>query len=95
MRHEKEWYTCDRCGKYIKSVSQSLSQTPSIRKKYIKLADILTHKIFPKNYIGDDLKTVLPEVFSMDIIEYYDCEEKHYHLCGKCRKEFERWIKNG
>ncbi len=92
MRHieEREWYTCDRCGEYIKDVPSSLPILPFRRTK---LTNLSTTTASLDKYL-ENLEPVLENVWSMDIIEYYFNKEKHYHLCGKCRKEFERWIKN-
>lgn len=90
MKHKKEWYTCDRCGEYIKNTPLSL---PTIPLRNTRMLDMTTHTVSLANYMAN-LKPVLENVYSMDIVEYYDYKAKHYHLCGKCRKEFERWIKN-
>ena len=40
MRHEKEWHTCDRCGKYIKHtimgfmIGRTITDNSLIRKNY-------------------------------------------------------------
>ena len=91
MKHkEREWYTCDRCGAYIKNAPSSLPKIPLRRTKLLNLS---THTVSLANYMAS-LEPVLENVWSMDIDEYYRDKEKHYHLCGKCKKEFERWIKN-
>ena len=93
MKHEKkEWYTCDRCGANIVDIPSNLCLTPFKRKEMVKV-DFQTNTVTRENYITD-IKPILPDTLVMDIVEYYNCETKHYHLCGKCRKEFERWIKN-
>lgn len=97
MEHERQtWYTCDKCGEYIgvDEVPSLLSKMSYQRKKILEKADIYTHTVSPKNCLAD-ITPILPEIQVMEITEYYDCEHKHYHLCGKCRKEFERWIKSG
>ena len=91
MKHEKEeWYTCDRCGEYIKNVPSSLLKIPFRRTKIINIDTCIAS---PDNYISG-MKPILENVYSMDIVEYYEYKKNHYHLCGKCRKEFDRWIKN-
>ena len=94
MKHkEREWYTCDRCGAYIADIPSRLSLLQGKRKEMRK-ADFFTSTVTPKNYITD-IKPVLPDVLDMDIVEYYESKKNHYHLCGKCRKDFEEWLKNG
>lgn len=92
MKHKKEeWYTCDRCGAYIKNVPSLLPKIPFTRTELI---DIKTCTASIDRYLSGP-KPMLENVCSMDIVEYYKCKEKRYNLCGKCRKEFKRWIKNG
>lgn len=78
MKHEKEWHTCDRCGKEI------------IRHNEF-YAHIKTQEINPLNendrYTAKDLAQ---QTFPMRI--WRDgCE---YDLCPKCRKDFKRFMRN-
>lgn len=64
MIHEKEWHTCDRCGKEISFGLRSI-----ISKKICYLDGICAGV--------DDSKEI-----------------KNFELCPKCRKDFERFMKN-
>lgn len=78
MKHERQWCTCDRCGKEIIRCNKEYA--------YIK-----TEEIKPlqeeREYIAEDLaEEVLPMVIWRKNIQY--------DLCPKCRKEFKRFMKN-
>ena len=78
MKHQKEWRTCDRCGKEIIRYDE-------------KYAYIKTEEIKPlhekRECIAEDLaKEVLPMVIWR--------KNMQYDLCTKCRKEFKRFMKN-
>lgn len=78
MKHQKEWSTCDRCGKEIIRCNKEYA--------YIK-----TEEIKPlqegREYIAEDLaEEVLPMVIWRKNIQY--------DLCPKCRKDFKRFMKN-
>ena len=79
MKHEKEWYTCDRCGKEIIQYGK-------------KRVHIKTQEIEPLNedeiYTAKDLAQ---QTLPMLVWE----EECKYDLCPKCRKDFERFMENG
>lgn len=79
MKHQKEWHTCDRCGKEIIRYDKEHA--------YIKTEEVEPlHK--EREYIAEDLaKEVLPMVIWIKNIQY--------DLCPKCRKEFKRFMKNG
>lgn len=95
MKHEKEWYTCDRCGEEIKEDIQAWEKTANrILKRipaeeYIKLRESIPHA-----YIGavDDDCAIIPPIVAVEIIAEYRKKERAIHLCGKCRKEFERFM---
>lgn len=78
MKHSKEWHTCDRCGKEI------------IRHDE-KYAYIKTREIKPLHeksiYTAEDLAK---EAFPMAIWK----NEHKYDLCFKCRRDFERFMRN-
>lgn len=78
MKHEREWHTCDRCGKEIIRYNEFY-------------AHIKTKEINPLNenniYTAKDLAQ---QTFPMRIWEK-KCE---YDLCPKCRKDFERYMRN-
>ena len=79
MKHKKEWYTCDRCGKEMTFYNE-------------KYAHFKTEEVKPlhekSTYTAEDLaKEVLPMAIWKDNMQY--------DLCPKCRKEFKRFMKNG
>lgn len=78
MKHQKEWHTCDRCGKEIIRYDE-------------KYAYIKTREIEPLHetsiYTAEDLAK---EAFPMTIWR----DDTQYDLCPKCRKDFERFMKN-
>lgn len=96
MKHEKEWYTCDRCGKEIKEDIHAWRRMAERILKRYKTPEYMQMISSAKyGYISrtePDL-TVLPEVVSAEIIRGYDKENKTIHLCGKCRKAFEQFMK--
>lgn len=98
MKNEKEWCACDRCGEETKEdVGAWRKTTDRILKRitheeYIKLRESVPHA-----YIGgvDDDCTIIPPIIAVEIITYYSKNERTIHLCGKCRKEFEKFMRNG
>ena len=99
MKHEKEWYTCDRCGEEIDQIP---SQKHILRRKIVspielemmcdeKYAYIKTREIKPLHeksiYTAEDLAK---EVFPMAIWR----DDMRYDLCPKCRKDFKRFMRN-
>lgn len=95
MRHErKEWYTCDRCGDLIQSMPSDKgfrSFRHRIMCKPLEL-DIITSD--RSAYVTDKIKLIAPEIASVEIIVSYTEKMGRKHLCGKCRKDFERFMKN-
>ena len=83
MKHYSEYYTCDRCGKKIKDVPRHLAH---IKKSWNKSLKIETRTVEPfVSGMEDD---------SMEVIVSYGAREKEYDLCPKCRKDFERFMRN-
>ena len=78
MRHEKEWHTCDRCGKQI--IPKSWKEVKF--KKVGSCGDIVPD--FDDNDMYLEIKNV----------RIYEFWERTYELCQKCRKDFERFMKN-
>lgn len=109
MRHEinthKEWYTCDRCGREIKDYEMiPFSNHPGgVRKIFRDIFDKKTMEEMatlnaeiaegPYGYISDRY-LIGKKVLCMEIMEYYNRKIREIHLCGKCRKEFEMFMKN-
>lgn len=90
MKHSKEWTTCDRCGAEIKETPHDM--------------DLFFHKIISKekfemqycetNGFIADSNLITENILSVTICEYHRVQKKVFDLCPRCRKEFERWMKN-
>lgn len=90
MRHTEEYYICDRCGERIKDVPRHLKYATIFYRKPIKIE---SRTVEPFVYSAED-ETKAFEVGSMEIVIGYNTRSKEYDLCPKCRKEFERFMKN-
>lgn len=98
MKHQKEWCTCDRCGAEIKIPKEKKWYdriTPHLREmKLKKPVNLEVHETSIRQNI------VLPEpelnqIDSIRIKEYYGDELlKGIDLCPKCRRDFERFMRN-
>jgi hypothetical protein len=78
MKHQKEWHTCDRCGKEMTFYNE-------------KYAHFKTEELEPlrekTTYTAEDLaKQTLPMAIWRN--------EHKYDLCPKCRKDFKRFMRN-
>lgn len=105
MKCEKEWYTCDRCGCGIANCEMiAFSNHPGgVRKIFRNIFDPKTREEMatlyaktaegPRGYISDRY-LIGKKILCMEIMEYYDCKTREIHLCGKCRKVFERFLRN-
>lgn len=94
MKHEKEWYTCDRCGREIGDRFKIPTGAGFIRgfwKTFCKPAELETITAEKSGYITDK-RLIAPEIVGVDITEYYNEKRRTIHLCGKCRKAFERFF---
>jgi hypothetical protein len=79
MKHQKEWHTCDRCGKEIIRYNEKYAyiKTREIKPLYEKsicAAEVLAKEVFPMAIWRDDTQ---------------------YDLCPKYRRDFKRFMKNG
>lgn len=96
MKHEKEWYTCDRCGEEIKEDIHAWQRMEErILRRYKAPEYIQMISSTPYRYvcnINPDLSE-LPEVVSAEIIRGYNKKNETIHLCGKCRKAFDKFMK--
>lgn len=93
MKHEKEWYTCDRCGEEIKEDVGAWQWVLGHITKHMsrdEVLDIIQAK--PYGYVSGVVHE-LPEISAVTIVRGYHRENKTMHLCGKCRKEFEQFMK--
>lgn len=78
MKHQKEWHTCDRCGKEI------------IPKSWKKV------KIKPTASCGDIIPVFEDNDMCLEVknVRRYKFLERTYDLRPKCRKDFERFMRN-
>ena len=90
MKHEKEWYTCDRCGEEIDQIP---SQKHILRRKIASPTELKMMCDEKYGYV-DDTYLITEDVVSVTIVEYHDVETRRFDLCPKCRKDFERFMKN-
>lgn len=90
MRHEKEWYTCDRCESEIKMMPE---RRTFLTRKVITSAEFNMRFANVTGYVADT-ELVSPSRTGVKIKEIHDVGYKEFHLCPKCRKEFEEWMKN-
>lgn len=80
MKHQKEWHTCDRCGKEIK-LTLVRRGAGTIREEKQKCYDYET-KENAMNKMLEEFEVVL---FT---------SKTELDLCPKCRKDFERFMRN-
>lgn len=94
MKHEREWYTCDRCGEEINENIYAWKMPPMSFVKRIKASEEIA-VIFnePYGYVCNQTHE-LPDIESISIVRGYHKKEKIIHLCGKCRKDFEVFMKH-
>ena len=95
MIHEEKWYTCDRCGDRIENlVEDVLNCMPEEIKKDIPRDDYL--KITSGESNGEILKAEFDgkATETITICKRFLTKEDTIHLCAKCKREFERFMKN-
>lgn len=80
MKHQKEWYTCDRCGKEIK-LTLVRRGTGTIREE--------KQKCYALEAEENAMNKILEE-FEVVLIT----SKTELDLCPKCRKDFERFMRN-
>lgn len=91
MKHKKEWITCDRCGKEIDRLPKFATR---VSRLIIPEAELkLTYEKPEISYIADKHK-ITNNTFSVEIVSTTYKDSKEFHLCPKCRKEFERFMRN-
>lgn len=94
MKHEKkEWYTCDRCGADIKEIPYAAGQRRILRRSIFNPTKLKMLTADRNGYISDT-QLISPEIVSAEIVEYYRERQNTIHLCGKCRKKFERFMRD-
>ena len=90
MKHQKEWHTCDRCGKEIDKLS---SQKHILHRKITSPTELKMMCDEKYGYVGDTY-LITEDVVSVTIVETHDVKTKHFDLCPKCRKDFEEFMRN-
>lgn len=105
IHRERQWNSCDRCGRKIEDCEMiAFSNHPvGVRKIFKDIFDPKTREEMttlrtetaegPYGYISDQY-LMEKKVLCMEITEYYNCKTREIHLCGKCRKAFERFLRN-
>ena len=89
MKHEKEWYTCDRCGEEIDQIP---SQKHILRRKIVSPIELEMMCDEKYGYVANE-RLISEDVVSITIVENHDVKTKRFDLCPKCRKDFERFMK--
>ena len=90
MKHEKEWHTCDRCGKEIDNIPR---QQHILRKKIVSPTELKMMCDEKCGYVGNT-HLITDDVVSVTIVECHDVKTRRFDLCPKCRKDFERFMRN-
>ena len=90
MKHEKEWYTCDRCGEEIDMLP---SQQHILRRKIASPTELKMMCDEKYGYLGDT-HLITEDVISVTIVETHDVKTRRFDLCPRCRKDFERFMRN-
>ena len=91
MKHEKEWYTCDRCGKEIDRLPKFSTRISRLIMPEAELK--LIYENSERSYIADEHK-IANNTFSVEIVSSTYKDSKVLHLCPKCRKDFEKFMRN-
>lgn len=78
MKHIKEWHTCNRCGAEIKF-------TPFEQLEFVPIG---TYQMPTPHFQEDEISCELHRV------GLFGKFKKIYELCPKCRKDFEKFMKN-
>lgn len=95
MFHREEWYTCDRCSEKIENlIDDVVNCLPEEVKKDIPREDYL------KISSGEaDISMVNPQfnddgTETITIRRVFLKKDETIHLCHKCKKDFERFMRN-
>lgn len=90
---KQELHICDRCGETIELVPEN-SRFRTLIQKNRRIPAHISKEICERNgYVTEEfLKS--PEISSASIVKYYNFERSEYDLCHKCRKDFERFMRN-
>lgn len=90
MRHEKEWYTCDRCSNKFDRLPQDENWLTRMKMNHEEFKAIYEET---EGYISDKHE-LTGGALSVEIAVRSRRKEKTLHLCPKCRKDFERFMDN-
>ena len=90
MKHEKEWYTCDRCGEEIDKLP---SQKHIVWRKIVSPTELKMMCDEKYGYVSDT-QLITEDAVSVTIVENHDVKTRRFDLCPKCRKDFERFMKS-
>lgn len=84
---EHTHHTCDRCGKKINGNLKALSFMRFVVKKPMNIRVTTPNGYVAREFIDE---------FSNELnLEIHGCNEyKYFELCGNCRKDFERFMRN-
>lgn len=87
MEHRNIYHTCDRCGKRIGGNIRKLNFIRFFAKKPMDMC--ITS---PNGYVIREFM----DKFSNEInVEIQTCgKNENFQLCGECRRDFERFMKN-
>ena len=96
MLHRNEYYTCDRCGRKIEYNCFSLFPRQRIEVFDLSTLDIPEIESYFSE-IPDSLRRNVEKLpddkIVMEITEHKKRRLNNYHLCPKCRKDFERFMR--
>ena len=90
MKYKKEWHTCDRCGCEIKEMPRFIN---TIYRKIMPMTEFEMKYGEVSGYIMGT-EVLSDELIGVNICETVHDREKYFDLCHKCRKDFERFMKN-
>lgn len=95
MKHQKEWHTCDRCGKEIEKPKIWYTKGfPCLRTVNLK-RPMSFEEIYTEIEQGGIEPIVNKDgIQNIMLCEYYYTKTKQIDLCPKCRKDFERFMRN-
>lgn len=97
MKHENTYYTCDRCGEDIgKEVPSERKGILTKWRKRLDMKNMADVEFISEHIFGyvSNAYLVNHPIASAEIVESSETKSVHYCLCGKCRKEFEKFMKN-
>lgn len=91
MKHSKEWITCDRCGKVI---DERPSFIPFVSSRIVKASEISQYISESSSYIRSIERLPNSDYCELEIVNGHCTNIVKYHLCERCRKLFDKFMKN-